>query len=174
MNIIWKNISIDNREAIIESAENCKIEVFDKKVYLNGEDVDNILHTDQIDALVSPVSAIPNVRHKITAKIQDAAKNYNIIAEGRDMTTVVFPNAEVKIYLDASIENRAKRRLNQGVSSKNLAEIEAGIKERDEIDKNKELGSLKIAEDAIYLNSSDLTIKEVYEKILTEIIKKRN
>ena len=87
------------------------------------------------------------------------------------MTTVVFPDAEVKIYLDASIENRAKRRLDQGTSEKTLEEIKENIKIRDNIDKNKEFGKLKISEDAIYLNSSDLTIDEVCEKVMSEINK---
>ena len=85
------------------------------------------------------------------------------------MTTVVFPEAEYKFYLDASIEAQAKRRFNQGVSNLSLEEIAESIKKRDEIDKNKQEGSLKIAEDAHYIDTSDLTIEQVCAIILDKI-----
>ena len=85
------------------------------------------------------------------------------------MTTVVFPNAEYKIYLDASAEVRAKRRFDQGVSDMTLEQIKESIIKRDEMDKNKKEGSLKIAEDAIYIDTSDLTIDKVCEIILNKI-----
>jgi cytidylate kinase len=170
--VIKEKINISDKDAIINAAEKHKIELINKRIHLNGTDVENFLRSDAVDALVAQISAITEVRHIINKHIQKAAKNNDIIAEGRDMTTVVFPNAEVKIYLDASIENRAKRRLDQGTSVKTLEEIKENIKTRDNIDKNKEFGKLKISEDAIYLNSSDLTIDEVCEKVLSEIDKK--
>ncbi len=170
--LIKNKIDISDKDRVIKAAQKHKIEIINKKVYLDGTDVEDLLHTDAVDTIVAQVSAITEVRHKINEQIQKAAKNNNIIAEGRDMTTVVFPNAGVKIYLDASIDKRAKRRLGQGTSAKSLDEIEKNIKERDDIDKNKEFGKLKISEDAIYLNSSDLTIDEVCDKVLSEINKK--
>jgi len=170
--IIQEKIDISDKDAVIKAAEKHKIGIINKKVHLDGKDVENFLRSDAVDAIVAQVSAITEVRHIINEQIQKAAKNNDIIAEGRDMTTVVFPNAEVKIYLDASIEKRAKRRLDQGTSVKSLEEIEENIKTRDYIDTNKEYGNLKISEDAIYLNSSDLTIDEVCEKVLSEICKK--
>ena len=170
--IIQENIQIDDRSSIIAAAEKYKIDIIKKRIHLNGKDVDDFLHTDKVDSLVAQVSTIVEVRIRINEQLHKVSKDLNIIAEGRDMTTVVFPEAEVKVYLDASIEKRAKRRLDQGVSSKALKEIETSIKERDSIDHNKEFGKLKISEDAIYLNSSDLTIDEVCEKVLSEINKK--
>lgn len=171
--VIQKGIEISDTPSIIREAEKHEITIRDKKVHLDGNDVDDLLHSDRIDSLVAQVSTIREVRNIINSQIHSASRNYDIIAEGRDMTTVVFPDAEVKIYLDASIDKRAERRLNQGVSSKSIQDIKTSISERDTIDHNKEFGRLKISEDAIYLNSSDLTIDEVCEKVLSEINKKR-
>jgi len=167
--VINEKIALSDKDGVIKAAEKHKIEIINKRVYLDGTDVENFLHSDAIDAIVAQISAITEVRYKINEQIQKASKNNNIIAEGRDMTTVVFPNADVKIYLDASIEKRSKRRLDQGTSAKTLEQIKENIKTRDDIDKNKEFGKLKISEDAIYLNSSDLTIDEVCEKVMSEI-----
>ncbi|MCL2792646.1 MAG: (d)CMP kinase [Spirochaetaceae bacterium] len=172
--LIRENISISDKDGVIKAAEKHKIEIINKRIHLDGSDVENFLRSDAVDAIVAQVSAITEVRYKINEQIQKSAQNNNIIAEGRDMTTVVFPNADVKIYLDASIEKRAKRRLDQGTSTKTLEEIKENIETRDNIDQNKEFGKLKISEDAIYLNSSDLTIDEVCDKVVTEINKKAN
>ncbi|MDX9801036.1 MAG: (d)CMP kinase [Spirochaetia bacterium] len=171
--VIQSNIDINDTDSIIDAADRHKIDIIDKHVYLDGIDVEEMLHTDAVDSLVAQVSTIKDVRHKINAQLHRVSRNQDIIAEGRDMTTVVFTDAEVKVYLDASIEKRAKRRLDQGVSQKSLEEIKSGINDRDKIDHNKEFGKLKISEDAIYLNSSDLTIDEVCEKVMTEIKKHR-
>lgn len=172
--VIREDISISDKNSVIKASEKHKIEVINKRIHLDGKDVEDFLRSDAVDANVAQVSAITEVRYKINEQIQKAAKNYDIIAEGRDMTTVVFPNADVKIYLDASIEKRAKRRLDQGTSVKTLEEIKENIETRDNIDQNKEFGKLKISEDAIYLNTSDLTIDEVCDKVVSEINKKVN
>lgn len=101
--------------------------------------------------------------------MREITKSLSIVCEGRDMTTVVFPNAEYKVYLDASADVRAKRRFDQGVSSLSFEEIKQSIIERDEIDKNKKEGALKIASDALYIDTSTLTIDNVCEIILKQI-----
>ncbi len=93
----------------------------------------------------------------------------DIVCEGRDMTTVVFPDARYKFYLNASVQARALRRYRQGVSNLTLEQIQDAIEKRDEIDKNKEEGSLKIASDAVYLDTSDLTLQEVCAIIICKI-----
>jgi len=93
----------------------------------------------------------------------------DIVVEGRDMTTVVFPDSKYRFYLDASADSRAKRRFDQGVSNLSLEEIKTAILQRDEIDKNKAEGSLKIADGVHYLDTSDLTIIEVYDKLIEKI-----
>ncbi len=172
--LIRNNIDINNTDSVIEEADKHKIDIIDKRVYLDGKEVEDELHSDRVDSLVAQVSTIREVRNKINSQLHRVSRNQDIIAEGRDMTTVVFTDAEVKIYLDASIDKRAKRRLDQGVSEKSLEEIKSGINDRDMIDHNKEFGKLKISEDAIYLNSSDLTIDEVCEKVMSEINKHRS
>ncbi len=138
-------------------------------LYLGEEDVDCHLRNDAVEALVAKVSAIVGVRHIVNEKIRAVSKSMGIVCEGRDMTTVVFPDAEYKFYLDASPAARAKRRFDQGTSSLSLKEIEASIAARDEVDRNKKEGSLKIAPDAVYLDTSDLTIDSVCDMIVSKI-----
>jgi len=102
-------------------------------------------------------------------KIREITNSISIVCEGRDMTTVVFPNAEYKFYLDASIDVQAERRFKQGVSNLSLEEIKEAIRKRDELDRNKKEGSLKISTDATYIDTSDLTIKQVCEIIINKI-----
>jgi len=150
---------------VIEFAKNINIRYEKTEVYLDDENVTNLLHTDEIDRFSAPLSAIVPVRHIVNDLVRFLAKDRNIVVEGRDMTTVVFPDAKHRFYLDASADSRAKRRFEQGVSNLTLEEIKTAILKRDEIDKNKVEGSLKIAEGVQYLDTSDLTIIEVYEKL---------
>jgi len=141
-------------------------------VYLDGKDVTQFLRADDVEANVSRVSAIPQVREAINEKIKEVCKGVSVVAEGRDASTVIFPDADVKIYLDASVERRAQRRFEQGTSLLSLKEIEQTIAMRDELDKNKEVGSLKKAKDSFCIDTSDLTIKEVYDIILDSLYSK--
>ncbi|HAH61800.1 MAG TPA: 30S ribosomal protein S1, partial [Treponema sp.] len=127
------------------------------------------LHEDQVSAHAAQVSAIPEVRHLVNARMREITNSLSIVCEGRDMTTVVFPNAGYKFYLDASPDVQAERRYRQGVSSLSLEEIKEAIRQRDEIDKNKKEGALKVAPDAFYIDTSALTIEQVCEIILNKI-----
>jgi len=164
-------IDIKNSEKVVEFAKNAQIVYQKTDVFLNGENVTELLHTDEIDKFSAPLSAIVPVRHIVNDIIRKIAKGQNIVVEGRDMTTVVFPDAEHRFYLDASADSRAKRRFEQGVSNLTLTEIKNAILQRDEIDKNKIEGSLKIADGVKYLDTSDLTIIQVYERLLEGIKK---
>jgi len=166
---IRAKIDIKDSEKVIEFAKNIKISYQKTEVFLNGENVTNLLHTDEIDRFSAPLSAIVPVRHIVNDLIRNIAKGQNIVIEGRDMTTVVFPDAEYRFYLDASADSRAKRRFEQGVSNLSLPEIKDAILQRDEIDRNKTEGSLKIADGVNYLDTSDLTIIQVYEKLIDVI-----
>jgi len=110
------------------------------------------------------------IRHLVNDIIRGISGGLNAVVEGRDMTTVVFPHAECRFYLDASVQARARRRFDQGVSRLSLAEIQAAIAQRDEIDRNKTEGSLVIAPGVVYIDTSDLTLHQVYD-ILVEKIK---
>jgi cytidylate kinase len=166
---IRAKIDIKDSEKVIEFAKNIKISYQKTEVFLNGENVTDLLHTDEIDRFSAPLSAIVPVRHIVNDLIRNIAKGQNIVIEGRDMTTVVFPDAEYRFYLDASADSRAKRRFEQGVSNLTLPEIKDAILQRDEIDRNKTEGSLKIADGVNYLDTSDLTIIQVYEKLIQVI-----
>ena len=136
---------------------------------LNGTDVTAHLHDDRGAKNVAQVSAIIPLRHYVNDLMREITKSLSIVCEGRDMTTVVFPMAEHKIYLDASPDVRAKRRFDQGVSDMTLEEIKQSIIDRDNIDKNKKEGALKIAPDALYIDTSNLTIDNVCEIIFKQI-----
>ena len=164
--------NIDNPKEIISIAKGIEIKMEnnngEQTVFLNGEDVTKEIRSKEVSALVSPVSSIPKVREKMVDMQRKMGDSQNIIMEGRDITTVVFPNADVKIYLDADVEERAKRRYlenqEKGIDIP-YEEVLEMIKTRDENDKNKPVGALKIAEDAIVVDTTYLTIEQVKEKI---------
>ncbi|MGP1595159.1 MAG: 30S ribosomal protein S1 [Treponema sp.] len=160
---------LTDEQKLVTFAKNTALDYRDGAIHLAGENVEPYIRSDAVEALVAPLSAIIPIRHIINEKIRDAARNSDIVCEGRDMTTVVFPHAEHKFYLDASVEARTRRRFSQGTSTLSEEEIKAAIEKRDEIDRNKKEGSLKKAEDAYYLDTSDLTIMQVCEKITTKI-----
>uniref|UniRef100_UPI0007818050 (d)CMP kinase n=1 Tax=Treponema endosymbiont of Eucomonympha sp. TaxID=1580831 RepID=UPI0007818050 len=137
---------------------------------INGEDVEDKLHSDAVDAQVSAVSAVVPLRRIVNEKIRAVTESQNVVCEGRDMTTTVFPDADYKFYLDASIDVQATRRYQQGVSNLTLEEIKETIRARAESDKNKAEGSLKIASDATYIDTSGLTVDKVCAIIIDLII----
>jgi cytidylate kinase len=102
------------------------------------------------------------------------AKSQNVIVEGRDIGTVAFPDAQLKIFLDASLASRAARRFRQGVSALSQEQVRRGLEERDELDRNKPIGRLEMAEDAVYIDTSDLTIEEVCDRVISEIRKRQS
>lgn len=163
------SVSVDDADAVLELAKKQKLDYVDAHLILNGKDVDDQLHQDKVDANVSKVSSIIPLRHLVNDRMREIVKSLNIICEGRDMTTVVFPQAEYKFYLDASIDVQAQRRFDQGCSGLTLEEVKAAIIKRDEMDKNKAEGALKRADDAQYIDTSDLTIDDVCAIIVSKI-----
>ena len=162
-------IDLDDTKAVTDFAGRQKLDYVNARMILNGKDVDDVLHQDRIDSSVSKVSSVVPLRHLVNDRMRTIVKSLSVICEGRDMTTVVFPDAEFKFYLDASIDVQAKRRFDQGVSSLSLEEIKASILKRDEMDRNKAEGSLKKSPDAVYIDTSDLTINDVCEIIENKI-----
>ena len=167
-----KGIKIENEDAIIKIANDIDIKIDntgDKDIILlNGEDVSKEIRTKEVTEIVSQVSSIIPVREKMVEVQRNLAKGKNVIVEGRDIGTVVFPNADIKIYLDASEEIRAKRRYKENKQSginTTYEEVLENVKLRDYNDKNKKVGALKKAEDAVVIDSSKMTIDEVVEKI---------
>lgn len=162
-------VSVDDADAVLELAKKQKLDYVDAHLILNGKDVDDQLHQDKVDANVSKVSSIVPLRHLVNDRMREIVKSLNIICEGRDMTTVVFPQAEYKFYLDASIDVQTQRRFDQGCSGLTLEEVKAAIIKRDEMDRNKAEGALKRADDAQYIDTSDLTIDDVCAIIVSKI-----
>jgi small subunit ribosomal protein S1 len=167
-------ISPDDEEGVLRVARECALEDRGEEFLLDGRDVAPELHSDAVDAIVSPISAIRGVRERVNELLRAYAASRDCVAEGRDMTTVVFPSAEVKFYLDASIDARVARRSAQGYSSLDPEELRESIAARDASDKAKPFGALKRAPDAEYLDTSDLTIDEVYEKVVRKIHRQGN
>ena len=144
-------------------------------VLLNGENVNGFLRTPQVSDMASRSSVNPDVRAKLLELQQELARRENVVMDGRDIGTVVLPNAQVKIFLTASAEVRARRRYLENIEKglpADLGEITAQIKERDERDMNRPVAPLKQADDAVLVDTSDLTIEEVVEKILAIIDEK--
>ncbi|MBP5266662.1 MAG: (d)CMP kinase [Lachnospiraceae bacterium] len=140
----------------------------EQQVLLNGENVSGLIRTEEVGKMASTISAYGFVRDTLTELQRNLAKTQNVIMDGRDIGTCILPNADVKIYLTASVECRATRRykelLGRGVEA-NYDEIAADIAKRDEQDMNREVAPLKQAEDAVLVDSSDMNIDEVVEAI---------
>ena len=140
-----------------------------QQVYLNGENVTSMLREEAVGNMASVSSAIPEVRAQLLELQRDLAKAKDVVMDGRDIGTNILPNADVKVYLTASVEERARRRYKElqekGVSC-NLEEIAHDIEERDTRDMNREIAPLKQAEDATFVDSSDMSIDEVVMTIV--------
>lgn len=151
----------------------------EQRVFLNNVDVSDKLRQEEIGKLASRFSAVKSVREKLVALQRKLAKKENVIMDGRDIGTVVLPNADLKIYLSAGSKVRAKRRylelIEKGFDKAALDEkvIENEIIKRDEADMNREISPLKKAEDAYCLDTSDMTFNEVVSKILDMVEKER-
>ena len=169
-------IELENKKEIIEISDKIKIEINNEnKVFLNGKDVTKEIRSKEVNEIVSQISSIKEVRINMVNVQRNLANGKNVIMEGRDITTYVFPNADVKIYLDGELEERIKRRYLEN-KEKNINmtydEVKENIIKRDTNDKNKEIGSLKIAQDAIVVDSTNLSIQETVQKIKEIILKK--
>lgn len=183
LKMLRNDINIDELDKIEELLNTTKIDFINagdtyvgQRVLLDEEDVTDEIRMPEVNEHVSPYSAVKIIRSKMVELQRKIAQGKNVIMEGRDITTVVFPNAEIKIYLTASSEERAKRRykelIEKGIKT-TFEETLESINKRDFNDMNKEVGALKIAEDAIVVDTSALSIEEVYEK-LKQIIENCN
>ncbi len=177
LQVLRENVKLDNEEKIIKIANNINIKIDntgDKDIILlNGEDVSKEIRTKEVTEVVSQISSIIPVRERMVEVQRNLAKGKNVIVEGRDIGTVVFPNADVKIYLDASEEVRAKRRYEENVQNginTTYEEVLENVKMRDYNDMHKKVGALKKANDAIIIDSTSLTIDQVVENIKNVVL----
>ena len=152
LKMLRNDIEIENIEAIKSMLNDTRIE---------------LIRTPEVNAVVSPVSSVKEIRIKMVdlqRAMKDVAKD--IVMEGRDITTVVFPDADLKVYLTADLDERAKRRyleLKESNADVSYEDVYENIKSRDENDKHKEMGALKIAEDAVVIDNTHLNIEETFE-----------
>ena len=167
-----KQVAKDDVETVERECENIDVSIGyedgEQIVYLNGENVNGLIRTPEAGMMASAFSMHKKVREKMVELQQNLAKKTSVVMDGRDIGTVVLPEAEVKIYLTASSSVRAKRRydelIQKGVDC-NLEQLKKEIEERDYQDMTREVSPLKKAEDAIELDTSDLSIEEVIEKM---------
>ncbi len=146
----------------------------DPRFYVDGHDVSNEIRTPEMGMMASAVSKSPSVRARLLTFQRDLGRNGGVVMDGRDIGTVVFPDADVKFFLDASAEERGRRR-HQELKAKgmdvDLARITQEIRERDHQDSMRSLAPLRRADDALLIDSTDLNIGEVLERMLSEIRK---
>lgn len=170
LKMINENLDPLDREKVLETAEKTVVTVENGDICLDGVDVENLLHTPLVDKYASVVSSDPRLREIVTDRVRVIAGDMNIVTEGRDTTTVIFPDAEYKFYFDADPLVRAERRLKEQ-SGVTLEEVLTAINARDKNDKEKEVGALKVAKNAIYIDTTNLTIDDVCEKVYSAMQK---
>lgn len=166
-------IGLNQEEKIVELAKTLDI-IFDEngRTYLNNEDVSDLIRSKEVTEIVSQISSIVKVREIMVDLQRKMAINKDVIMEGRDITTVVFPDAKYKFYLDADILERAKRRFIQNKEKgidMSMEDIIDNIKKRDYNDMHKEVGSLTRTKEQIYIDSTNMTIDEVVNTIISYI-----
>ena len=171
---LQSNISLEDEKAICEMLKDTKIVITpNEKVFLDGVDVSKEIRTDEVSMVASNISQFENVREDLVHRQQEMAKDKGFIMYGRDIGTVVLKDAEVKIFLTASVEARVLRRYNQnknlGILDNDLEKIKKDIAQRDYQDTHREHSPLKQADDAVLVDSSDLSIDEVVETIMNII-----
>lgn len=169
---LQKEISPEDEKTISEECQNVQVSISyqdgEQQVILNGENVTAYIRKEEVGNMASSTSVYPKVREKLVELQKELAKKSNVIMDGRDIGTCVLPDAQVKIYLTASVKTRAKRRYDELVAKGaacNIEEIQKDIEDRDYRDMHREMSPLKQAEDAVLVDSSELTVPEVVSAI---------
>lgn len=176
-----QGVALDNEQGLVVLAENLPLEFQQSAkgevlVYLAGKDVGRTIRQESVGELASQVAVIPAVRQALLKRQQDFAQAPGLVADGRDMATVVFQQAPLKIYLTASAEERAKRRyqqLSEKGFSANLTHLVEEIRARDERDTQRSVAPLKPAADAIIIDSTAMSVTDVVNQILDEAYARR-
>lgn len=162
----------EDESALHELAIQLPVSFVDGHIWLDGQDISNAIRNETVGAFASKIAALPAVRQGLLQRQQDFRQAPGLVADGRDMGTVVFTDAPLKVFLTASAEERARRRylqLKEAGHSVSLPALVEEIRARDERDSNREVAPLKPADDAVVLDSTTLTIEQVVERILAEV-----
>jgi CMP/dCMP kinase len=167
------DIDINNTQNVLKELDNINMQVEFKKnnqiIYLDNDDVSNLIRNEKISEMASKIASIPEVRTKLVKVQKKLAKSHSVVMDGRDAGSTVLPNAQIKIYLDANLEIRANRRMNELAKKEgacNYNEIKQNLHNRDEFDKGRKITPLIKTEDAIYIDSSDMKRDEVVKEII--------
>ena len=167
------NVDFNDENQVKINLEKIELEFINDKLYLNNKDVSAQIREKNVNDHVSLVSAIRIVREKMVDLQRKMSGKKSVVLDGRDIGTVVFPNADYKFYITASVDVRARRRyeeeLEKGISNLSFDEVKKSMENRDYIDSNREVTPLGKADDAIEIDTSDMSIDEVLEKILSYI-----
>lgn len=173
--ILEKKVDVEDEEELRKALNEIKIEFKKGRIFLNGRDVTEKIRTPEIGRMASVYSTLLLIRKRMAELQREYAKGKNIICEGRDMGSVVFPDAEVKFYMDCHIDERTKRRMkdymDRGIE-KDFNQVKEELLERDRRDKNREFAPLVQVEDAIVIDTTDLSIDEEIE-IMMKYIKEK-
>jgi cytidylate kinase len=171
-----RNNIVDNVPAVIEMTKNLtlrlKYEDGVNRVFVNDEEVTDVIRTPEVNSKVSEISVIPEVRAEMVKIQKSIGDNGNIVAEGRDVTTVVFPDADIKIFLTASIDERAKRRFREYQQKKadiTIEEVKANLEKRDKIDSGRDVSPLRKANDAIEFDNTGYTPEEDLDYLIKKV-----
>ncbi|MGC9387277.1 MAG: (d)CMP kinase [Hydrogenovibrio sp.] len=172
--VLDQGLALNNLPGLVALAENLPVTFIETSILYQGEDITSKVRTEEVAAMASKVAAIPEVRAALLKRQKDYAQPPGLIADGRDMGTVVFPEAPVKLFLTASAEERAKRRVkqlkNQGVDV-NIRQITQDIMERDERDRTRKTSPLVPADDALEIDTTDLSIEDVCKLAMDQLWK---
>jgi len=167
-----EKINWDDEDKLVKMAEKTKIELENKdgkyRVIMDGEDVSNEIRKEEVGKNTKYVASILKIREILWKMQRDFRKKFNVVMEGRDIGSKVFPDAQIKIYLDASVDERAKRRylqLKEMGIEEDIEKIKKDVIKRDEVDKNRKVAPLIKVPDAEYIDSTNLTIEQVVNKI---------
>ena len=173
----WKalreGVALDDEPAVAALADRATLETNEERVVIDGHDVTRAIRTPEIDRAATAVARLPRVREILVARQRSLGRGGGVVMEGRDIGTVVFPDADVKVYLDASAEERARRRANDPAHSggqDTLVGVQRDLQARDRSDSTRAVAPLAVADDAIYVDTTELAIDDVVERVM-EIVR---
>lgn len=173
----WKalreGVALDDESAVAALADRATLDTNEERVVIDGHDVTRAIRTPEIDGAATAVARLPRVREILVARQRSLGRGGGVVMEGRDIGTVVFPDADVKVYLDASAEERARRRASDPAHTGGhgtLVGVQHDLQARDRSDSTRAVAPLVVADDAIYVDTTGLAIDDVVERVM-EIVR---
>ena len=178
--VAWKaldeGLSLENESGIANLSQRARLDLTDGRVVIDGHDVTRAIRTPEIDRAATAVARLPRVREVLVARQRALGRDGGVVMEGRDIGSVVFPDAEVKVYLDAAAEERARRRAHDpahtGGQGSSLAGVQSDLQARDQSDSTRSVAPLAIAQGATYIDTTGLSVGETVERVM-EIVREK-